>query len=184
MNTRLDTRVLVFLSLLIGIGAALHTIMPPIIFGVTPDLSLVMMMLGVILFPKGRYVLLASLATGFISALTTGFPGGQIANIIEKPITAFIILGLIKVLEKSMSKQKLAPTITAIGTLISGGIFLFIPVVIMGLGNAGFSVLYASVVLPTALLNTVLMTVVYPIVQNITKRTRISNQTSNQTKAA
>lgn len=181
MNTRLDTRVLVFLSLLIGIGAALHTIMPPIIFGVTPDLLLVMMTLGIILFPKIPYVLLLSLASGFISAMTTGFPGGQIANVIEKPITAFIILGLLKVLQKTMSKQKLAPTLTAIGTLISGGIFLFIPVVIMELGNAGFSVLYVSVVLPTALLNTVLMTVIYPIVQNITKRSSISNQT---TKAA
>lgn len=181
MNTRLDTRVLVFLSLLIGIGAALHTIMPPIVFGVTPDLLLVMMTLGIILFPKVPYVLLVSLASGFISAMTTGFPGGQIANIIEKPITAFTILALIKVLEKTMSKQKLAPTLTAIGTLISGGIFLFIPVVLMSLGDAGFSVLYVSVVLPTALLNTVLMTIVYPIVQNITKRSKISNQA---TKAA
>ena len=177
MNTRLDTRVLVFLSLLIGIGAALHMIMPPIIFGVTPDLSLVMMILGILLFPKVPYVLLVSIATGIISALTTGFPGGQIANLIEKPITAFIILGLVKVLEKAMSKGKLAPTLTAIGTLISGGIFLFIPVVLMGLGgDAGFSVLYVSVVLPTALLNTVLMSVVYPIIQNITKRTKMSNQ--------
>ena len=34
------------------------------------------------------------IVTGIISALTTSFPGGQLPNIIEKPVTAFLFLAL------------------------------------------------------------------------------------------
>ena len=82
----MKTKDLVLLSLLVGIGAVLHAVIPPILFGMKPDMLLAMMFLGIILFPKPHHVLLLSVVTGFISALTTGAPGGQIANLIDKPI--------------------------------------------------------------------------------------------------
>ncbi len=58
-----------------------------------PDMLLSMMFLGIMLFPKAKYVAVLSLGAGFISALTTQTPGGQIANMIDKPITGILFLG-------------------------------------------------------------------------------------------
>ncbi|MCG3056487.1 hypothetical protein KZ287_30420, partial [Escherichia coli] len=47
----MNTKTLVSLSLLVGIGAVLHAIMPPVLFGMKPDMMLTMMFLGILLFP-------------------------------------------------------------------------------------------------------------------------------------
>src|SRR5690625_7371813 len=83
----MNTRNLVLLSLLVGIGTVLHAMVPPILFGMKPDMLLSMMFLGILLIPKVKYVVLLSILTGIVSALTTGVPGGQISNVIDKPIT-------------------------------------------------------------------------------------------------
>src|SRR5690625_5925697 len=68
---RMRTKDLVLLALFMGIGAVLHIISPPILFGMKPDIMLPMMFLGIMMFPKVSYVVVVSLATGVISALTT-----------------------------------------------------------------------------------------------------------------
>ncbi|MFC0523502.1 tryptophan transporter [Pontibacillus salicampi] len=177
MNKRLDTRVLVLLSLLAGIGAVLHIFAPPVLFGMKPDMLLVMMFLGIILFPKLPYVLLLSFVTGGISALTTSAPGGQIANIIDKPLTAFIFFGLFVVLSKVINTTIAASVLTAVGTIISGSIFLTVAVMIIGLMEGSFTALFLAVVLPAAAFNTIVMTIIYPIVQKIFVRTNIGKST-------
>ena len=54
----MKTRVLVLLSLLVGMGAVLHAVMPGILGGMKLDLMLTMMFLGIILFPERKNVLL------------------------------------------------------------------------------------------------------------------------------
>lgn len=166
----MNTRVLVILSLLVGIGAVLHTIMPPILFGVKPDMLLSMMFLGILLFPKPKYVALLAIVTGIISALTTSAPGGQIANLIDKPITAALFLGLFLLVRKNVHTTISAPVLTAIGTMISGTVFLSVALFILGLLEGGFMALFLAIVLPAAAVNTIIMIVVYPIVQGILKR--------------
>ncbi len=51
------------------------------------------------------------IVTGIISALTTSFPGGQLPNIIEKPVTAFLFLALVLLVKKSV-KTAAAAVIT------------------------------------------------------------------------
>lgn len=167
---RLKIRILVILSLLVGIGAVLHAIMPPLFFGVKPDMLLSMMILGILLFPKPKYVLILSLATGLMSALTTGAPGGQIANMIDKPVTAFIVLGIFLLLKDRMNTKFSAPALAAIGTLISGSIFVTVISIIAGIPDGGLLSLFLLVVLPAAAVNTVIMLIVYPVVQGIFKR--------------
>ncbi|GGD23944.1 tryptophan transporter [Pontibacillus salipaludis] len=174
MKSRLDTRVLVLLSLIVGIGAVLHIFAPPIVNGMKPDMLLIMMFLGIILFPKFQYVMLLSLVTGAIAALTTGLPGGQIANLIDKPLTALVAFGIVLAAGKFTNKKVLAASVTLVGTLISGAIFLFVAVNIIGLVEGSFMIMYATIVLPTAAFNTVAMTVIYPIVEKISKRSRIA----------
>lgn len=168
----MQTRILVILSLLVGIGAVLHAVAPPIILGMKPDMLLTMMFLGIMLFPQIKYVTLLSLVTGAISALTTTFPMGQLTNLIEKPISAIIFLGLFLLLRNVLTSKVLAPLLTAIGTLISGSLFIAIALFVLGamIPGKGFITLLIGVVLPTVLLNTVLMVVIYPVVQAIMKR--------------
>ncbi|CDQ40710.1 putative tryptophan transport protein [Virgibacillus salexigens] len=74
----MNTRILIILSLLVGIGAVLHAVVPPVLFGVKPDMLLAMMFLGILLFPKIKYVAILSIATGVVSALTTTAPGDKL----------------------------------------------------------------------------------------------------------
>ncbi|WP_164215064.1 tryptophan transporter [Virgibacillus sp. YIM 98842] len=168
----MNTRILVILSLLVGIGAVLHAVVPPILFGVKPDMILAMMFLGIILFPKLKYVVILALATGVISALTTAAPGGQIANFIDKPITALVFFALFLLIRNKVKGHISAPVLTAVGTMVSGSIFLSIALFIVGLMEGGFIALFIGVVLPAAAVNTLIMAVVYPIVQGILKRSR------------
>lgn len=168
----MKTKDLVLLSLLVGIGAVLHTVIPPILFGMKPDMLLAMMFLGIILFPKPHHVLLLSVVTGFISALTTGAPGGQIANLIDKPITAFVFLGLFLFLKEKGNINIIIPMLTAFGTIVSGSIFLTVTLFIVNLMEGGFITLFVGIVLPAAIVNTIVMTIVYPIAQGVLKRIR------------
>ncbi|MGE6630859.1 tryptophan transporter [Bacillus sp. NPDC077027] len=168
----MKTKELVIMALLAAMGAVLHTIFPPIFFGMKPDMMLVMMFLSIILFPKVQHVIVIALVTGAISALTTGFPGGQIPNMIDKPVTAFIFLALFLSCQKIKNKVVLSAVLTAIGTIVSGVIFLSAALVITGLPVA-FPALLAGVVLPATVINTIAMLFVFPIAQSILKRARI-----------
>ncbi|WP_078381550.1 tryptophan transporter [Sutcliffiella halmapala] len=171
----MKTKTLVSLALLVGIGAVLHTIVPPFILGMKPDIGLTMMFLGIILFPEKKNVLLIGITTGLISALTTGFPGGQIPNIIDKPISAFLFFFMLLALKKVNKPLVKAGLLTAIGTAISGAIFLTTALMFVGLpGGEAFSFFFITAVLPAIALNTALMIIIYPIVTSIAKRSRIS----------
>ncbi|GGJ92220.1 putative tryptophan transport protein [Lentibacillus kapialis] len=166
----MNTRVLVFMSLLLGIGAVLHFIIPPFIYGMKPDMLLSMMFLGIMLFPKAKYVLILSVAAGIMSALTTQTPGGQIANMIDKPITGILFFGLLLLVKNRINNKINIPVLTAVGTMISGAIFITVALFIIGLMEGAFPILFGTIVLPAAALNTAFMIIVYPIVQNIFKQ--------------
>jgi hypothetical protein len=167
----MNTKVLVTLSLLVGIGAVLHAVGPSI-FTMKPDMMLTMMFLGILLFPQAKYVLLLGLSTGFISALTTTFPSGQIPNIIDKPLTAFIFFGLF-LLVKQFNRKITVALLTFVGTMTSGFIFLTSALYLFGL-PAAFLALFASVVIPAAIINTILITILYPILVNIQRRSNLA----------
>jgi Tryptophan transporter TrpP len=168
----MNSKNLVALALLVGMGAVLHTVVPGIVFGMKPDMMLTMMFLGILLFPDVRSVLLLGIATGIISALTTSFPVGQIPNLIDKPITAFLFFGLYLMMVKLNKPLIVSAILTALGTLFSGIIFLTSAYLLVGLPGA-FVVLFTGTVLPATAINTVLMIVLYPIAQTIGKRTKL-----------
>ncbi|WP_226576744.1 tryptophan transporter [Halobacillus litoralis] len=170
----MNTRVLIMLSLLVGIGAVLHAVAPPFLFGMRPDTMLPMMFLGIMLFPKAPYVLVLSLATGFISAMTTTVPGGQLANIIDKPLTAFAFLGLVLLTKKISHHKFTLAALTALGTMISGAIFISVALYVIGLLESSFLALFISVVLPAAAFNVLFVGVMYPIASKIMKRTSLA----------
>ncbi|KEZ47085.1 MULTISPECIES: tryptophan transporter [Metabacillus] len=171
----MNTRVLVVLSLFVAMGLALHGIIPPIFGGMKPDMMLTMMFLGILLFPHIRNVFLLGAVTGVLSGLTTSFPGGLLPNVIDKIVTAFVFYLLVLMIKKYASTVAGAGVLTAVGTLVSGTVFLTAAFFIVGLpGGAGFTALFLAVVLPAVAMNTVAMVFIYPIVQTILKRSKIA----------
>ncbi|MBY0144873.1 tryptophan transporter [Neobacillus niacini] len=169
----MNTKNLVVLSLLAGIGVVLHTVMPAFLT-IKPDMMLAMMFLGIILIPEIKSVMLLSIVTGGLSALTTGFPGGQLPNIIDKPITALIFFGLFLALKKHRNSIISVAVLTAVGTLVSGSVFLGAAHFIVGLPSS-FTVLFAAGVLPAIALNTIIMVILYPVALSIVKRTKLQS---------
>lgn len=172
----MNTKNLVALSLLVGMGAVLHAVVPGFFLGMKPDMMLTMMFLGIILFPDRKSVLLLGLVTGLISGLTTTFPGGLFPNIIDKFVTSIIFFGLFLAITKLHKSIISIAILTAVGTIISGIVFLSSAYVIVGLPGP-FAALFAAVVLPAAAVNTVTMIVLYPVAQTIFKRTKLTEQT-------
>jgi hypothetical protein len=170
----MKTKDLVLLALFMGIGAVLHIIAPPILFGMKPDIMLPMMFLGILIFPKVNYVLVLSIATGVISALTTAAPGGQISNLVEKPITAFVFFGLLMLVPKQLDKKIIAPVLAALGTIVSGSVFLSMALFVIGQMPGSFIALFVAVVLPATLFNVVFTIILYPIVKSILQRSQMS----------
>ncbi|UOQ43505.1 tryptophan transporter [Halobacillus salinarum] len=170
----MNTRILTILSLFVGIGTVLHYVMPPFFFGMRPDMMLAMMFLGIMLFPKPRYVLLLSLATGLIAAITTTVPGGQVANLIDKPLSAAVFMLLLLSFRKGMEYKALPPLLTAVGTMVSGSIFLCIVIFLLGVMQTSFTALFLAVVLPTAVLNGGIMLVIYPLAKAFIRRSQMT----------
>lgn len=169
----MNTKNLVVLSLLAGIGVVLHMVMPAFLT-IKPDMMLAMMFLGIILIPEIKSVMLLSIVTGVLSALTTGFPGGQIPNIIDKPITALVFFGLFLAFKKFGKSIIGVGVLTAVGTIVSGSVFLASAHYIVGLPSS-FAALFAAGVLPAIALNTIIMVILYPVALSVVKRTKPSS---------
>lgn len=160
MSKSIKTRDLAEAALLVGIGFVLHAFFPGYLLGMKPDFSLSMMF--IVLIAKRNFTLsfLVAISTGIFTALTTTFPGGQLPNIIDKLITFLLIYGLVKLMSDRINNNIGVAVVTAIGTLISGAIFLGSAALIVGLPGP-FTVLYYSVVLPAALGNTIAAVIIY-----------------------
>ena len=165
----MNTKNLVLMSLLVGVGAVLYIIIPGINGGMKPDFMLTMMFIGILLFPEVKSVFLLGFSTGIISGLFSTFPGCFVPNIIDKTITAFIFFGLVILLNKLANKFAVAVVLTCIGTLISGTVFLSTAIFIFNAG-AVFTELFLVVVLPAILINGIAFFIIYPIVVKLVRR--------------
>lgn len=169
----MNTKNLVALSLLVGMGAVLHAVVPGFFLGMKPDMMLTMMFLGIILFPDKKSVFLVSAVTGIISGLTTTFPGGLVPNIIDKPVTAFVFFGILLIMKRYQSSIYAVAALTAVGTIVSGAVFLGSALYLVGLPGP-FVALFTAVVLPAAAFNTVFMAILYPVATAIFKRAKLA----------
>ena len=165
----MNTKNLVLMSMLVGVGAVLYIVIPGFNGGMKPDFMLTMMFVGILLFPEVKSVFLLSVSTGIISGLFSTFPGGFVPNIIDKAVTAIIFFGLVILLKKFVHNLAVAVVLTGIGTVISGTVFLSSAIFIFKAG-AVFNELFLLVVLPAILINAVAFFIIYPIVGKLVKR--------------
>jgi len=160
----MNTKVLVSLALLVGMGAVLHAVIPGVFFGMKPDMMLTTMFLGIVLFPSKRAIGLLGITTGVISGITTSFPGGLLPNMLDKPVAALVFAALFFVLRKYQRSVVVVASLTIIGTLVSGVVFLLSALFLVGLpDSATFSSLFLAVVLPTAVINSIAIGIMYQI---------------------
>src|SRR5690554_7677070 len=102
-------------SLLLVIGLILHQIAPPLLMGMKPDFLLTMMFIAIMLSDDYKMATVIGLASGLLTAATTTFPGGEIANVADKLITCQIAFVLHKTLGKNMNGTAKMLIITVIG---------------------------------------------------------------------
>jgi hypothetical protein len=178
----LNTKNLVLMAMLVAVGAALYLVVPGFNAGMKFDFMLIMMFVGMFLFPDARSVLLLAVSTGVVSGILSTIPGGFIPNVIDKLITAFVVFAVIIVLKKIAKNLIVQTVIAAIGTLLSGTIFLTIAIFLLGIDfglNNPFAFLFVTVVLPTVVMNAVAFFIINPIVNKLTKRSSFKTAVSN-----
>ena len=151
-----NTKQLVTNALLLAVGFLLHYVTPAIGLPMQVDFSLITLIL-VINLSKNNFgtCMAAGIATGIFSGLTTKFPLDFIPNIVDKIVTTIAVYLLLKLLDKTTLHNKIKAVITnAVGTLISGTVFLVSALLLVGL-PASFSVLFITVVIPAIVVNTI-----------------------------
>ena len=152
----MKTKQLVINSLLLGVGFLLHYITPTLGIPMQVDFSLITLLL-VINLSKNHFgtCMAAGIATGIFSGMTTKFPLGFVPNLIDKIVTTVAAYLLIKLLDKTELSNKIkAIAVNAVGTLVSGVVFLGSALILVGL-PASFGLLFVTVVLPAIVVNTV-----------------------------
>ena len=152
----MKTKQLVTNALLLAVGFLLHYFTPAIGLPMQIDFSLITLILIINLNKNNFNVGIASgIATGIFSGMTTKFPAGLIPNIIDKILTTVAVYLLIKLLDKTALHNKIkAIVVNAVGTLISGTVFLVSALLLVGL-PAPFSVLFITIVIPATIVNTI-----------------------------
>ena len=152
----MKTKQLTTNAVLLAVGFLLHYVTPAIGLPMQIDFSLITMIL-VINLNKNSFgtCMAAGIATGIFSGITTKFPMGMIPNIIDKIVTTIAVYLLIKLLDKTALHNKVKAVVTnAVGTLISGTVFLVSALLLVGL-PASFTVLFVTVVIPATIVNTI-----------------------------
>jgi cell shape-determining protein MreD len=147
-------------SVFLALGAVLHQITPPIVLGMKPDFLLAVLLMILVINDDYKSCICAGIVAGLISAATTGFPGGQIPNFLDKIITVNIMFLFLKSLKHIKNNKVKVILNTLIGTIISGSVFLYTASLIAGL-PAKFSILFITVVLPASLINCIVGIIMY-----------------------
>ena len=155
MNNNDNTKQLVTNALLLAVGFLLHYVTPAI-GSMQIDFSLITLVL-IIAFNKNSFntCIASGIATGIFAGLTTKFPFGLVPNILDKIVTTVVVYSLIKLLDKTELSSKIKSiAVNAVGTLVSGIVFLGSALILVGL-PASFGLLFVTVVLPAIVVNTV-----------------------------
>lgn len=152
----MNVKKLTLSALLVAIGFVLHQIVPgiPFLGGMKMDFLLVMMFFSIFMMDSYKEVFAVSLVCGLLSAMTTTFPGGQIANVVDKLVTGAVVYMLYRALEGRINHTARLGLLACTGTIISGTVFLLTGLAISGV-ELSFLELFIAIVLPTSALNTV-----------------------------
>jgi len=168
----MNLKKIILASLFIAIGFMFRLITPPMLLGMKPDFLLTMMFITILLSDNYKMTLLIGGVVGILTAATTTFPGGQVANIIDKLITCQCVFVAFRLLNNRINSQLKIIIIAFLGTVLSGTLFLTVASLLFGLpGGNTFTMLFVAIVIPAAVANTIVSTLVYNTLVLALKRT-------------
>ncbi|MEO4054566.1 tryptophan transporter [Solibacillus sp. CAU 1738] len=173
----MNTKNLVLMALLVGVGAALYVVIPGINGGMKPDFMLTMMFIGIVLFPTMKDTFLLAISTGVLSGLFSTFPGGFVPNIVDKAVTGFVFLAIVIILRKVAQKIAVSTILVGLGTILSGSTFLTMALLLTEV-PIDFKVLFVTVVLPAVVFNAIAFVIIYPIITNLVQRSNFKTSLS------
>ncbi len=154
----MKTKNMTISAILLAIGLLLHYIIPgiPFLGGMKMDFLLAMMFIAIFMQEDIKSVIAISLVAGILSALTTTFPGGQPANIVDKLVTGpFVYLMYTNLKSIKIGKVEITKLIICfISTIVSGSVFLGVALSINQL-PLSFISLFIGVVIPASIVNTI-----------------------------
>src|SRR6056297_3682671 len=104
MEKNMDLRKNLVTALLLAIGFILRNFIPIGIGSMKADIMLGIIFVCILINPTVKNTMLTGLLAGIITAMTTAFPGGKVANLVDKLLTAFFILGIVKLFGKHSNK--------------------------------------------------------------------------------
>lgn len=168
----MNTKKMVTAALFLSVGFILHQLMPGLPLGnMKPSPNLAMMFLAIFYVNDRKGTVAIGLAAGLLAAMTTVFPMGQIPSVIDKTLTAIIVFQLFYMLRNMKSNVLRIAVVSAVGTVVSGTIFLGSALMLFSL-PAPFIVLFVGVVLPTVAVNVILVV----LIDRVLSRARVTGR--------
>lgn len=153
------TRRISHLSILLALGLILNiSVQMFSIQGMKVDFVVVMLCISLLSAESFKEALLAGFAYGILTALTTTFPFGQVANLIDKIIVSMLLYYIKTVFQIQLCDKGKLITYGIVGTVLSGTIFLLIAL-LMGNALGSFPLLFITVVIPSAIGNSIVIVV-------------------------
>ncbi len=148
----MKTKKLVKAGMLLALGTVLHAVVPPLFLGVKPDLLLAAMFLALMMMDDIKEALPIMLSAGILAAMTTGFPGGELPNTLDKLVSGMVVFYLYHGILKERKTIATFAVVGLVGTLISGTVFLSSALLMVGIP---FTLSHGmmAIVLPTAVAN-------------------------------
>lgn len=153
------TRKLSQMSILLALGLVLNlSVQMFSLQGMKVDFVVVMLCISILNAESIEEALMAGVAYGILTALTTTFPNGQLANIIDKLIVSILMYELKNMLKIDYTNKLLLIIFSVGATVLSGSIFLLVALYMSQTLNM-FYVLFFSIVIPSAIGNSIMITV-------------------------
>lgn len=151
------TRRISHMSILLALGLVLNlSVQVFSIQGMKIDFVVVMLCISLLSAESFNEAIIAGIAYGVLTALTTTFPYGQVANLVDKIIVACILYTLKKSLKINPNHKLSLVGFGLLGTFISGSIFLFIALSLSKTLNL-YLPLLLTVVLPSMIGNSIMI---------------------------
>lgn len=176
-SSKSSTRILVTSAILMALGTVLHTVVPG--FGIKPDFMLACMFVSLTLTKRNSEMAVIGIVAGIITAMTTGFPAGQIPNLVDKALTTIFFGFLLRLMQRKGEVKLFEYGILFfIGTMFSGSVFLACclllgkllgMVEVIAIFSGGLIPMLIAVVFPTACANTVFGIIMVKIIKIIDK---------------
>lgn len=160
-------------TLFLTLGLVLHITVPGTVGLMKPDFMMAFFFFALFELQSFREVAVISIVCGFLTAMTTSMPGGEIANVVDKLITGPLVFYSYQFLVNRISPKVTSCFISGMGTLISGVIFLSVVQALGGI-QLPFQMFLFGIILPAMVVNSLLVLLVSKVLDRIKPKKEVN----------